>query len=64
MKILKFKPNLVPLVLSGEKYSTWRFFDDKDLKEGDELQFMNSETDDVFSAAVILSPREKKIRRS
>lgn len=56
MKSLKFKPHLVPLVLSGEKDSTWRLFDDKDLKEGDELQFMNSETDDVFSAAVILSP--------
>ena len=30
MKILKFAPKLVPLVLSGEKTSTWRMFDEKD----------------------------------
>lgn len=59
MKTLKFKPHLVPLILSGEKDSTWRLFDDKDLKEGDELQFINSKTDDVFGIAVILSTREK-----
>ncbi len=61
MKTLKFKPHLVPLILSGEKDSTWRLFDDKDLKEGDELQFINSKTDDVFGIAVILSTREKKL---
>lgn len=61
MKTLKFKPDLVPLILSGEKDSTWRLFDDKDLKEGDELQFMNSETDEVFGIASILFTREKKL---
>ena len=61
MKTLKFKPHLVPLILSGEKDSTWRLFDDKDLKEGDELQFMDSETDEVFGIASILFTREKKL---
>jgi len=31
MKKLKFEPNLVPKILSGEKTSIWRLFDDKDL---------------------------------
>lgn len=61
MKILKFKPHLVSLVLSGEKDSTWRLFDDKDLKEGDELQFMNSKTNQVFGTATILFTREKRL---
>lgn len=34
-KILKISPDLVPLILSGEKTTTWRLFDDKDLKAGD-----------------------------
>lgn len=61
MKTLKFKPHLMPLVLSGEKDSTWRLFDDKDLQEGDELQFVNSETDEMFGTAIIVSTREKKL---
>ena len=35
MKLVKFRDYLVPLVLSGEKDSTWRLFDDKGLSEGD-----------------------------
>jgi hypothetical protein len=31
MKTLKFYDNLIPLILSGEKTSTWRIFDDKNL---------------------------------
>ena len=38
MKVLKFREYLVPLVLSGEKDSTWRLFDDKDLSVGDEIE--------------------------
>lgn len=44
MKTLKFTQSLVPLILSGEKTSTWRLFDDKDLQTGDELEFLNKET--------------------
>jgi len=36
MKSLKFSAELVPLILSGEKTMTWRFWDDKDLDSGDE----------------------------
>lgn len=61
MKTLKFANHLVPLVLSGVKDSTWRLFDDKDLKERDELIFINKDTGDQFGNAIILSTREKKL---
>lgn len=54
-KTLKFAPDLVSKVLSGEKTSTWRLFDDKDLKLGDRLIFINKETGIEFGSAVITS---------
>lgn len=60
-KTLKFVPKLVPLVLSGEKTSTWRLFDDKNLQEGDELEFVNKETGEAFAHATIVSVREKRL---
>jgi hypothetical protein len=51
MKTLKFAANLVPLILSGEKTSTWRLFDDKDLQVGDELEFINKNTNTTFASA-------------
>ena len=61
MKTLKFKDYLVPLVLSGEKDSTWRLFDDKDLKADDELILVNKDTGQEFGKAIILSTKEKKL---
>jgi hypothetical protein len=40
MKTLKFRPHLVPQILSGEKFVTWRLFDDKDIQVGDQLQLV------------------------
>lgn len=34
-KTLKFTPELSAKILSGEKTSTWRLFDDKNLQKGD-----------------------------
>ncbi len=51
----------MPLVLSGVKDSTWRLFDDKDLKEGDRLTLINKDTGNEFGKAVIISTREKKL---
>lgn len=62
MKPLKFDPKLVPLVLSGEKTSTWRLFDDKNLQIGDDLILINKETGEEFARAVILNTREKKFK--
>ncbi len=61
MKSLKFAPNLVPLVLSGEKNSTWRLFDDKGLEKGDRIDLVNKSTGESFAHAVIVSVREKKL---
>ena len=55
MKTLKFAPHLVEQILSGEKTSTWRLFDDKDLQEGNELIFINKETTEQFGTATITS---------
>jgi len=62
MKTLKFAPNLVSMVLSGEKTSTWRLFDDKDLCVGDELVLINKETGEEFARAVITKVKEKKLK--
>jgi hypothetical protein len=59
IKILKFVSKLVPLILKGEKDSTWRLFDDKDLKPGDKLSLVEKESGKKFGEAVILSVREK-----
>jgi hypothetical protein len=61
MKTLKFKPHLAEQILTSEKTSTWRIFDDKNLQEGDELQLMNSETREVFAQACIESITSKKL---
>ena len=53
MKSLKFREHLVEKILRGEKNSTWRLFDDKDLSQGDVLQFINSDTGKAFGTAVI-----------
>jgi hypothetical protein len=60
-KTLKFAPELVSKILSGEKTSTWRLFDDKDLKLGDKLLFINKETGKGFGSAVITSLRIKTL---
>lgn len=61
MKTLKFAPHLVEKILKGEKTSTWRLFDDKDLREGDEITFINKETGEAFGSAVITSLRTKTL---
>ncbi len=59
MKTLKFKPHLCQQILDGEKTATWRLFDDKDLEEGDEINFVNKETLESFGKGYI---KELKIK--
>jgi len=59
MKTLKFKSNLVPLILNGSKTVSWRLFDDKNLSNGDNLSFINSETLKEFTKAKVVSVVEK-----
>lgn len=61
LKTIKFAPALVPLIISGKKTSTWRLFDDKDLREGDNLSLVNKQTGEEFAHAVISKLYEKKL---
>ncbi|MBI4016160.1 MAG: ASCH domain-containing protein [Candidatus Aenigmarchaeota archaeon] len=58
MKTLKFRAHLKAPILKGEKTTTWRLFDDKNLSVDDELLFMVSETGEHFAVAKIVSVRE------
>jgi len=62
MKSLKFAPQLVPLILKGEKTITWRLFDDKNLQEGDLVHFLNSGTTKEFATAKLIKVVSKKMR--
>ncbi len=62
MKTIKFAGNLVELILDGSKTVTWRLFDEKDLREGDELEFVNRDNGEVFGYAKILWTKEKLIK--
>ncbi|MFA7285379.1 MAG: ASCH domain-containing protein [Candidatus Paceibacterota bacterium] len=61
MKPIKFNSDLVDKILTGEKTTTWRLFDDKDLKLGDELEFINKETLETFGYGKIISLKIKTL---
>ena len=58
-KTLKFSPELVPLILSGEKTVTWRLWDDKDLQEGDIVTCIKRPKLETFAKIKITSIVEK-----
>jgi hypothetical protein len=60
-KTIKFRDFLVELVQKGEKDSTWRLFDDKNLQEGDDVDLVNWNTGEIFSEAVLTEVREKEL---
>lgn len=62
MKRLHFTPKLIDLILSGKKTSTWRLWDDKDLKEGDIVEFADSDTREVFVSAKLTRVIEKAFK--
>lgn len=59
MKLVKFRDYLVPLVLTGEKNSTWRLFDDKNLSVGDEIELREFGKEQSFATAKIVKVIEK-----
>jgi hypothetical protein len=61
MKFLKFREELSKLILNGTKKSTWRLFDDKDLKKGDKVTFLVWENKKEFATAIITEVKEKKL---
>ena len=60
-KTIKFRDFLVELVQKGEKDSTWRLFDDKDLQKGDEVDLINWNKGEKFAEAVLTGVREKPL---
>ena len=58
MKTLKFRKRLSKLILSGEKDTTWRLFDDKNLLIGDSVSFIIWETLEEFAEVEIISTKE------
>ena len=60
-KTLKFMPHLADLVLSGEKTTTWRLFDDKNLTKGDIITLIRRPELTPFAQAEIVSVVEKPL---
>ncbi len=60
-KQLRFATELVPLILSGEKESTWRLWDDKELSEGDIVDFINRGTNELFARGKLVNVVEKPL---
>ncbi len=60
-KTLKFTTSLTELIQKGDKNSTWRLFDEKDLTTGDDVTFINSDTHEEFAHARLTGVREKKM---
>ncbi|MFW6286118.1 MAG: ASCH domain-containing protein [Nanoarchaeota archaeon] len=58
MKTLKFRKTLSKLILSGEKNTTWRLFDDKNLSVGDNVSFLVWETLEEFAKVKITFVKE------
>ncbi len=47
------------MILAGEKTVTWRLWDDKGIQTGDNVELVNWETGDTFSAATVTKAYEK-----
>ncbi len=60
MKTLKFVTHLADMIIAGEKTTTWRFFDEKEILEGDDFVFVNKETGKEFAHAVISEVKQKR----
>ena len=61
MKVLKFRSELADMILQGKKTTTFRLFDDKDLRAGDEIQLVRWETGEEFSKTTIREAYEKTL---
>ncbi len=59
MKTLKFSKNLVSEILYGRKTATWRCFDDKELKEEDEVLFLENGSKKPFAKVILTEVKEK-----
>ena len=58
-KVLKFRDYLVEPILSRKKDITWRFFDEKNISAGDEIDLINWNTKEKFGEAIVTDVWEK-----
>ena len=63
MKTLKFREKLSKLILNGEKIATWRLFDNKNLRTGDNVSFLVWENKKEFAKAKLIEVKEKKLSK-
>lgn len=67
MKTLKFDHELAKLILEGQKTSTWRLYDDKDLSVGDDIKIIdkvkdaNADSWKVIGQAKVVQVTEKRL---
>ena len=61
MKTMKFRGFKADWIMDGTKMSSMRLFDDKNLQTGDDVEFVNWDTGEVFAHAYISSVTEKKL---
>tara|TARA_Y100000034_G_C6664819_1_gene291594 strand:+ start:163 stop:486 length:324 start_codon:yes stop_codon:yes gene_type:complete len=61
MKTLKFREKLSEKILSGEKTSTWRLFDDKNLQQDEIVSFLVWETKEEFAKAKLVDVKETNL---
>jgi len=61
LKTLKFAPHLVPLILEGSKTTTWRLFDEKNLKTGDQVELLESGSERLLAKAELIKVYEKPL---
>lgn len=57
MKTLKFRPALIEPILKGKKKTTWRLFDEKEIKKDEKVMLVNWVTKEEFAKAKIISVR-------
>ena len=62
MKSLKFKHEFVKEILKGKKATTWRLFDDKNLKNRDRIELIDRDSGKSFGEAVIIDIQKRKIK--
>ena len=60
-KTLKFMPHLMTSILSGERTTTWRLFDDKGLAADDELVLIDKSSGAELAKARVVLVREKPL---
>lgn len=61
IKKLHFNSHVIPLIMSGQKNTTWRLWDDKDLSENDIVDCMESGSNKKFTQAQLVKIDQKTL---